>query len=115
MQRLPPCGRLLEAKQRQNSSPVFKDVAAASSCVSQDEFSISIAATVCVACAPSTSCSVNTLDRFSRIMRQPSSTSAARVVDPYSAHAGATDDSRQAAGCHSALTSSSGELIETCW
>ena len=93
--------------------PMSKDVPAAASCASQDEVPISRAATVCVACAPSTSCLTNALDGFSNIMQKPAPTSVARVVEPNSSHAGAIDGSRQAAGCHSALTGSSGEITET--
>lgn len=46
------------------------DVPTASRCVSQDDCLISGSATVCVACAPSTTCSVNALDEFCRIMRR---------------------------------------------
>jgi hypothetical protein len=69
-----------------------------SSGVEKRDASMSSAATECNACAPSTLLGRGTWKSYGALCNRPTSTAAARVVDPNSAHAGATDGSRQAAG-----------------
>ena len=88
--------RTKPALERISMPKVVLDV---SSGVEMRDALVSSAATECNACAPSTICSVEApgkdLEHYATGRR---STAAARVVDPNSAHAGATDGSRQAAG-----------------